>query len=116
MHTLISPIGIEWKPKPKDLKKINQQNEKKEQLRKQRKDANLPDVIINENKDTKVEKYKTESVPRLFESREAYERSLRNPLGKDWNTLSMHKAMTKPKITTRTGTVIDPIFKKNQKD
>jgi len=107
--------GIEWKPRPKDLQKIKKREEKEEQLRKQRKDANLARVIINEGKDTKVEKYKNEKFPYPFRTRDAYERSLRNPLGKDWNTQLMHRVMIEPKVTTKIGTVIDPIDKKIEK-
>jgi len=45
--------GIEWKPRPKDLKKIKEREKKEEELRKKRKDARLAHVIINENRDTK---------------------------------------------------------------
>jgi len=108
--------GIEWKPRPKDLKKIKEREKKEEELRKKRKDARLAHVIINENRDTKVEKYRNEKIPYPFKSREAYERSLRNPLGKDWNTQTMHKVMTTPKVKTKIGTVIDPIDKKIEKE
>jgi len=104
--------GIEWKPTPKDVRKIKQREAKEARIQKARKDANLTHVIINQRKDIKVEKYKADKIPRPFKTREEYERSRRNPLGKDWNTNEIHKTLTKPRVSTQIGTVIDPIDKK----
>jgi len=55
-------------------------------IKKNRKDAKLEHVIISEKKDTVIDKYKNNTIPIQFKTRNAYEQSLRNPLGKDWNT------------------------------
>jgi U3 small nucleolar RNA-associated protein 14 len=51
-----------------------------------RKDAHLKDVIITERWDKKAAKYGTATVPFPFDSVETYERSTRQPLGRDFNT------------------------------
>ncbi len=51
-----------------------------------RKDAHLKDVIITERWDRKAAKYGTATVPFPFDSVETYERSTRQPLGRDFNT------------------------------
>ncbi len=51
-----------------------------------RKDARLAAVIITERYDKKAAKYATPSVPFPFGSKDVYERSIRQPLGRDFNT------------------------------
>jgi U3 small nucleolar RNA-associated protein 14 len=51
-----------------------------------RKDARLAAVIITERYDKKAAKYATPSVPFPFNSKDIYERSMRQPLGRDFNT------------------------------
>ncbi|XP_071491531.1 U3 small nucleolar RNA-associated protein 14 homolog A-like [Diadema antillarum] len=74
-----------------------------------RRDANLPHVIINENRDKKFALHQVNNLPFPFSSTEQFERSIRAPIGGTWNTPSAVKALTKPRISTRLGTVIDPI-------
>ncbi|KAI8073188.1 small-subunit processome [Gongronella butleri] len=74
-----------------------------------RKDAKLANVIINEKRHKKAEKYQSTTVPFPFKTMEQYEHSLRAPLGKEWNTTEIHRKVTKPKIITKLGTVIDPL-------
>jgi U3 small nucleolar RNA-associated protein 14 len=74
-----------------------------------RKDANLKSVIINEKRDKKVAKYLIDAVPYPFTSREQYERSIRAPVGKEWNTTNVHEKMVKPSVIVRPGTIINPI-------
>ncbi|CAG8469082.1 4136_t:CDS:2 [Ambispora leptoticha] len=73
-----------------------------------RKDANLKHVIINEKRIKKATKYLATQVPYPYETREQYERSLRNPLGKEWNTYEVFQKMVKPRVITKMGTIIDP--------
>jgi U3 small nucleolar RNA-associated protein 14 len=40
---------------------------------------------------------------------EQYERSLRAPIGKEWNTRDTFQKMTKPRVITKLGQVIDPL-------
>ncbi|KAI7870389.1 small-subunit processome [Spinellus fusiger] len=74
-----------------------------------RKDNKLANVIINERKNKKAEKYQVTHVPFPFQNMEQYERSLRAPVGKEWNTRDVFQKMTKPKVMTKLGTVIDPL-------
>ncbi|CAG8573767.1 2092_t:CDS:10 [Ambispora gerdemannii] len=76
-----------------------------------RKDANLKHVIINEKRIKKATKYLATQIPYPYETREQYERSLRNPLGKEWNTYEVFQKMVKPRVTTKMGTIIDPLEK-----
>jgi U3 small nucleolar RNA-associated protein 14 len=39
-----------------------------------------------------------EDVPHPFQTREQYERFLRNPLGKEWNTSSVHEKLIRPQV------------------
>ncbi|KAI9247113.1 small-subunit processome [Helicostylum pulchrum] len=75
----------------------------------QRKDANLSHVIINEKINKKAEKYRVTSVPFPFKTMEQYERSISQPVGNEWNTRQTFMKMTKPRIITKLGKVIDPL-------
>lgn len=48
-------------------------------------------------------------LPYGFENRAQYERTISNPLGKEWNTLQSHGSLTKPKIKTKVGAIINPL-------
>ena len=74
-----------------------------------RRDKNLKNVIINERVNKKNLKYQSSAVPFPFESREQYERSLRMPLGQEWTSRTSHQKMIKPRILTKSSTVIDPL-------
>ncbi|KAJ3300996.1 hypothetical protein HDU76_005910 [Blyttiomyces sp. JEL0837] len=72
-------------------------------------DANLKHVIINEKRLKKAAKYMATEVPFGFESREQYEQSIRQPVGKEWNAEGGHSRLTAPRIVTKMGTIIDPL-------
>ncbi|KAI8582424.1 hypothetical protein K450DRAFT_227120 [Umbelopsis ramanniana AG] len=74
-----------------------------------RRDAKLGNVIISEKRIKKAAKYQVTSIPFPFQNREQYERSLRAPLGKEWNTTDSFQKMTKPRVMTKLGRVIDPL-------
>ncbi|KAJ3399341.1 hypothetical protein HDU80_008029 [Chytriomyces hyalinus] len=74
-----------------------------------RKDAKLKDVIINERRMKKANKYLANDLPFGFESREQYEQAIRMPLGVEWNTTSSHSKLVAPKVVTRMGTIINPL-------
>jgi U3 small nucleolar RNA-associated protein 14 len=57
-----------------------------------RKDAKMEAVIISERYDRKAAKYATPSVPFPFGSKDTYERSIRQPLGRDFNTDSSFRS------------------------
>lgn len=73
----------------------------------ERSDAQLKHVIINQK--AVKNNSKTEDVPFPFTSREQYERAMRKPLGREWNSKLSFLNLTKPEIKTRMGTIIDPI-------
>ncbi|CAO0797313.1 unnamed protein product [Mucor circinelloides] len=74
-----------------------------------RKDAKLAHVIINEKLNKKAEKYRATSVPFPFKTMEQYERSISTPMGSEWNTRQTFLKLTKPKVITKLGKVIDPL-------
>lgn len=74
-----------------------------------RKDKNLKNVIINEKVNKKNSKYQSSAVPFPFENREQYERSLRMPIGQEWTSRETHQRLTMPKVTIKSGVVIDPL-------
>ena len=51
-----------------------------------RRDAQQAHVIISEKWDRKAQKYAAAAVPFPFDGRDTYERSIRQPLGADFNT------------------------------
>lgn len=60
-------------------------------------------------------------VPYPFTSREQYERSLRQPIGGEWNTSQSVREMTRPSVMVRAGTVVAPmklgkLHRENAKD
>jgi U3 small nucleolar RNA-associated protein 14 len=95
---------------------------------KNRKDAKLQSVIINEKRVKKVSKttyhirsnlftnsyqntkYLASSLPHPFETRQQYERSLRLPVGPEWSTKQTFQSATKPRILLKQG-IIAPMSK-----
>lgn len=103
--------------------------------RKDRKDAKLDKVIVNEKRIRKVraehrlphmflpgviltadliieqnEKYLASQLPHPFESRQQYERSLRLPVGPEWVTKESFQQATKPRVIVKQG-IIAPMAK-----
>ncbi|KAI8988151.1 small-subunit processome [Mycotypha africana] len=74
-----------------------------------RKDAKLAHVIINEKLNKKAEKYSSTNVPFPFKTMEQYERSISQPVGSEWNTRQTFMKLTKPRVITKLGKVIDPV-------
>lgn len=50
-----------------------------------------------------------QKVPYPFKNAEEYAASLKTPVGREWNTENAFKTLTKPKIVTKLGTIIDPL-------
>ncbi|KAH9907357.1 small-subunit processome [Xylariomycetidae sp. FL2044] len=75
-----------------------------------RKDAKLKNVIINEKRNKKNDKYLASQLPHPFESRLQYERSLRLPVGPEWMTKETFQEATKPRVLLKQG-IIAPIAK-----
>ena len=53
--------------------------------------------------------FQVSQLPFPFTSHDEWEHSVRVPLGKDWNTTSVHQKLVKPRIVTLPGTIIEPI-------
>jgi len=77
--------------------------------------VNLNHVIINEKVDKKFAKYLHKEIPYPFTSKELYEKSIRIPIGRDWNSLATHHDMVIPKVVVRKGAMIDPIEEKKER-
>ncbi|OWB55331.1 hypothetical protein B5S28_g1203 [[Candida] boidinii] len=90
--------------KKKIIKTVNGVVQKDKRL-----DKGKKNVIINEKVNKKNVKYQANGVPYPFETMEQYERSLRMPLGQEWNSRSTHQKLTMPRIVAKHGSVIDPL-------
>ncbi|VEU20723.1 DEKNAAC101566 [Brettanomyces naardenensis] len=77
----------------------------------QRMDKGKKNVIINERVNKKNAKYLADKVPYPFKTWEQYERSLRTPIGQDWNSRHSFQKMTMPRVLAKFGDVIDPMKK-----
>ncbi|KAL2017155.1 hypothetical protein VTK56DRAFT_2524 [Thermocarpiscus australiensis] len=78
--------------------------------KKDRKDFRLKDVIINEKRVRKNDKYLASQLPHPFESQQQYERSLRLPVGPEWMTKETFQDATKPRVIIKQG-IIAPMSK-----
>ncbi|RGP70678.1 hypothetical protein FLONG3_7357 [Fusarium longipes] len=78
--------------------------------KKDRKDAKLEKVIINEKRVKKNDRYLASQLPHPFESRQQYERSLRLPVGPEWQTKETFQDSTKPRVLMKQG-IIAPMSK-----
>ena len=74
-----------------------------------RKDAKLANVIINERSNEKLAPYLVNALPYPYETIEQYERSLRLAAGKEWSTRTMAEKLMRPRVTIKSGAIIDPI-------
>uniref|UniRef100_A0A7R9VFW6 Uncharacterized protein n=1 Tax=Chlamydomonas euryale TaxID=1486919 RepID=A0A7R9VFW6_9CHLO len=73
-----------------------------------RKDAGRRNVVISEKWDKKAQKFTAEAAPYPFTSREVYEASMRQPLGRQFNPDSSFRDLTRPAVLKATGSVITP--------
>jgi len=82
---------------------------RKEAAAASRKDAALQYVVISEKWDKKNAKYRTPEVPFPFNSKETYERAMRQPLGRDFNTAAAFRNLTRPEVVKDAGVIIQPV-------
>lgn len=75
-----------------------------------RKDARLDRVIINEKRVKKNGKYLASSLPHPFETTQQYQRSLRMPMGPEFQTKLGFQDATKPRVLMKQG-IIAPMAK-----
>uniref|UniRef100_A0A0N5A5F6 U3 small nucleolar RNA-associated protein 14 homolog A n=1 Tax=Parastrongyloides trichosuri TaxID=131310 RepID=A0A0N5A5F6_PARTI len=76
-----------------------------------RKDAQKRGVIIRQNIDSSIDKYQPDDVPFPYTSAKVYEAVIRQPIGLDWNPVTINKELTAPNVRTRLGKIIKPISK-----
>ncbi|ORY61321.1 Utp14 protein-domain-containing protein [Pseudomassariella vexata] len=77
---------------------------------KDRKDARLQHVIINEKRIKKNSKYLASQLPYIYENTVQYERALRLPVGPEWVTKDTFQNATKPRVIMKQG-IIKPMEK-----
>ncbi|KAK3147283.1 hypothetical protein QOZ80_3BG0280460 [Eleusine coracana subsp. coracana] len=93
-----------WMVKEHETAKRN-----REEALKRRKDSKLKHVIISEQVDKKTEKLLPRHLPFPYTSKEAYEQSIRMPIGPDYNPAISVSALNRPAIVKKPGVVIKPI-------
>ncbi|KAI8110648.1 hypothetical protein M9435_002322 [Picochlorum sp. BPE23] len=102
-----------WASQTKEPKWVQEAKAKAEAKKKaaarSRRDANMDYVVISEKWDVKSSKYKTQRVPYPFDSKETYERSMRQPLGKEFNTVESFRNLTRPSVVKDNGVIIQPL-------
>ena len=98
-----APAPKKRKPKKEAVKRQHDFDKAK----RARADHGIAKVIIGERRNKKATKYKVEQVPYPFTSREQYERSLRHPLGREWNTAATTGKLTAPDVVVN-GSIIAP--------
>ncbi|KAM3862201.1 U3 small nucleolar RNA-associated protein 14 homolog C [Diretmus argenteus] len=74
-----------------------------------RKDKHLPSVIMSEKRSSAVSIHQVSSLPFPFENPTQFESTIRTPVGRTWNTERTVKKITKPKVITQLGAIIEPI-------
>lgn len=74
-----------------------------------RKDQHLPSVIMSEKRNSNISLHQVNSLPFPFEDHKQFESTIRSPLGRTWNTERTVKKITKPKVLTQLGAVIEPM-------
>mmetsp|Transcript_5357 Transcript_5357/g.11731 ORF Transcript_5357/g.11731 Transcript_5357/m.11731 type:complete len:1130 (-) Transcript_5357:373-3762(-) len=102
-----------WSEQQRDPKWMRDARDKvkkeREKAAESRKDAGMRNVVISEKWDKKAAKYLAPQLPFPFNNQEAYERSLRQPLGREYNPDTAFRNLTRPAVIKTTGVVIDPI-------
>lgn len=74
-----------------------------------RKDQRLPSVIISEKRNSSISLHQVNSLPFPFENHAQFESTIRSPLGRTWNTERTVKKITKRKVVTKLGAIIEPM-------
>jgi U3 small nucleolar RNA-associated protein 14 len=77
----------------------------------ERKDKKLKHVIINQKRVKKNVGYLAPVLPFPFTNRAEYERSIRMPIGSEWNVKEVFQESTKPRVLVKAGSIIKPMEK-----
>ncbi|KAI3939874.1 hypothetical protein MKW98_029650 [Papaver atlanticum] len=81
---------------------------KRENALKERKNSHLKHIIISERLDKRAEKLHTVTVPHPYTSNEDYEKTLRVPLGPEFNPATKVGALIRPGVLKKPGVIIKP--------
>uniref|UniRef100_A0A8C5NZ97 UTP14B small subunit processome component n=1 Tax=Jaculus jaculus TaxID=51337 RepID=A0A8C5NZ97_JACJA len=79
----------------------------------QRKDKNLPNVIVSEKRNILMAGHQVQVLPLPFTHYQQFERTIQNPVGATWNTQRAFQKLTIPKVSTKPGHIIKPIKAEN---
>ena len=74
-----------------------------------RKDKNLPNVIINEKRNSHAAAHQGQVLPHPFTHHQQFERTIQTPIGSTWNTPRAFQKLTMPKVVAKPGHIIKPI-------
>ncbi|XP_077416098.1 U3 small nucleolar RNA-associated protein 14 homolog A [Vanacampus margaritifer] len=74
-----------------------------------RKDQKLSGVILSEKRNSSLSLHQVNMQPFPFTSHAQFESTLRYPVGRTWNTERTVKKLTKPKVLTQMGAIIEPM-------
>ncbi|KAK9538169.1 hypothetical protein VZT92_005721 [Zoarces viviparus] len=74
-----------------------------------RKDQHLPSVIMSEKRNSSISLHQVSSLPFPFESHAQFESTIRSPLGRTWNTERTVRKISKPRVVTQLGAIIEPM-------
>lgn len=73
------------------------------------KDTASRHYFASEKRDKKAAQFTAAGVPFPFSSRQQFERSLRHPVGKEWNTAAFHNAVVSSSVNAIRGAVVSPL-------
>ncbi|XP_029980899.1 U3 small nucleolar RNA-associated protein 14 homolog A [Sphaeramia orbicularis] len=74
-----------------------------------RKDKNLPSVIISEQRNSAISLHRVSALPFPFENHAQFESTIRCPLGRTWNSERTVQKVTRPRVVTTLGAIIEPM-------
>ncbi|KAK5861603.1 hypothetical protein PBY51_022986 [Eleginops maclovinus] len=74
-----------------------------------RRDQCLPSVIMSEKRNSSIALHQVNSLPFPFQTHAQFESSIRAPLGRTWNTEQTVRKISKPKVVTQLGAIIQPM-------
>ncbi|XP_029314613.1 U3 small nucleolar RNA-associated protein 14 homolog A [Cottoperca gobio] len=74
-----------------------------------RRDQHLPSVIMSEKRNSSISVHQVNSLPFPFQNQAQFESTIRSPLGRTWNSEQTVKKISKPKVVTQLGAIIEPM-------
>lgn len=92
-----------------EARRLKKRDKKMKELRAERKDALLDNVIINQHRDKSFKKYMVQNLPHNYKTQAEFNAEMDVPVGKEWNTNASFKRMVQPDLLTKVGSVIKPL-------